>query len=95
MDEYLITFKSTTAALRAMQAIEDAKLEESVKNTAEVVPVPFSLAATCFGVGVQCNATEKGIKELFSCLKERQIDYKNFWKKGNEYAQCNQIILSA
>ena len=95
MNEYLVTFKATTAALRAMQAIEDAELEASIKDTAEVVPVPFSLVATCFGMGVQCTASKEGIKGLFRCLTERQIDFKNFWQKGEEYAPCQKSTLMA
>ena len=94
MNEYLVTFKSTTAALKAKRLVDDdsVQLEEVIRDTAEVIPVPFSLSSTCFGLGLKCSASENGIKEMYRALVEQQVDFKNFWLTGKEYTPCLQQV---
>ena len=92
--EYLVTFKSTTAALRAKMLIDKEKNLEPLRASAEVVPVPFSLSETCFGMGIRfkCKADNTAARALMNLMKERQVDYKRFWLIGKEYTQCNQEL---
>ena len=90
--EYVITFKSTTAALRARNIIESSYLKGVIKDTVEVIPVPFNLSETCFGMGLKCAATDEGIKTLYDCLTQEQVDYKNFWLVGKKYISCKQRL---
>ncbi len=91
--EYLVTFKATTAALRAKLVVDETPtLEHELKETAEVVPVPFGLSATCFGMGLKCKTNDEGIQGLYDCLTENKVDFKNFWLVGKEYTPFNQRL---
>lgn len=91
--KYLVTFKSTTAALRALLlAQESESVEPEIKVTVKTVPVPFNLSDTCFGIGIEFSSSDKGIHDLHGVLKAQQIDYKNFWLIGKEYTSISQEL---
>lgn len=82
VQEYLVTFKSTTAALRAKQVLDrGSEMAEysTTRQTAEVVPVPFKLSQTCYGMGVKCMATERGIRRFYKVLQAKKVDVKRLW----------------
>lgn len=90
--EYLVTFKSTTAALKAKMLVEDSALEDAIQKSAEIVSIPYALSGTCFGLGMKCMASEEGIKALHDYLKKEQVDFKNFWLAGKEFTSCTEKL---
>lgn len=80
--EYLITFKSTTAALKAKRLIDQGG---EIKD-AEVVPVPFALSETCFGMGIRLHGNEDSLADIRFAMEKLDIDFKRFWLIGKEYS---------
>ena len=90
--EYLITFKSTTATLRAKMLVESGSVEDAIRTSAEIVSIPYALSGTCFGLGMRCKASEAGIKALYEYLKKEQVDFKDFWLAGKEFTSCTEKL---
>lgn len=75
MEDCLITFNSTTAALRANEALTKSGFDTEVK------PIPFELSDTCYGLGVSVSKLEKNEAEsMKEKLRQEGIDIKRIWR---------------
>lgn len=75
--QYLVTFKTTTAALRAAH-LAKGKLES------EVIPVPFQLSRTCYGMGLSIKSDSAGMEGFCRDMKDSSIDYRRVWQVEDE-----------
>lgn len=88
--KYLFTFASTTSAFFTDKMLKDSKSA----LTWELVSIPPALSNTCYGIGVQVDATLEETRKVYASARKQKISVKHCWReKGNEYVNADKEIM--